>query len=335
MSVRSFLVACALTIASAASASAQTAGEAPRVVWVGRDPTLEVALHAALAPWRVDIVTLDAAPPSASMPAAARDGARIAREQHGDAVVWVSRDEEGGFALWTYDRAHDRVLARPLPVGPPFDEASADSVALAIKTLLRHSDAAPAEERVVDPPSPSELRVELGGGLRAFAASPEAIEARATLGLSYWPSALRSILGIALSVRGGAGQGVELPALSGRLWTFDASLGLRGRFAVLRELDVTFGLDIGALTAWLDGRVTSDGRRVSDVDVGPGALVWAELGVRPLSALRIAFRVGALVNGRTRTYLVRGEAQVDTRPAALDAEVLLEVPIDGGALDGM
>lgn len=335
MLCRAFLVACALTIASASSARAQAAGEAPRVVWVGQDPTLELALHAALAPWHVDIVTLDAASPSASMPAAARDGARIARAQRAEAVVWVSRDEEGGFALWTYDRAHDRVLARPLPVGPPFDEASADSVALAIKTLLRHSDAAPAEERLVDPPSPSELRLELGGGLRAFAASPDVVEPRALLGLSFWPSALRSILGIALSVRGGAGQDVALPALSGRLWTFDASLGLRGRFALLRELDLTFGLDLGALTSWLDARVSSDGRRVSDVDVGPAALVWAELGVRPLSALRIALRVGALVNGRTRTYLVRGEAQVDTSPAALDAEVLLEVPIDGGALDLM
>jgi hypothetical protein len=329
---RAALLASLWTLASSAPVRAQ---DAPRVVLVGRDATLEAALHAALAPWHVALVTLEAPSPGASMPAAVSEGARIADAEHADAVVWVSRDAEGAFALWTYDHAHQRVLARPLPVGPPFDEASADSVALAIKTLLRHSDAAPASERLVEPPSTSEVRVELGGGVRAFAASPEQVEPRATVGLSFWPRALGSILGVALVVRGGTGLSVERTALDARLWTFDVALGLRGRFVIVRELDVTFGLDIGALTSWLDGRVLTDMHHVSDADVGPGALVWAEIGVRPLAALRIALRVGALVNGRTRTYLVRGEAQADTRPAALDAELLLEVPIDGGALDAL
>ncbi len=292
------------------------------------------ALESALAPWHVELVVLPDAFVGASMPASAENGRALAERHAAAAVAWISEDERGASALWIYDRASARVLARALPVAPPFDAPTAASVALAIKTLLRHSTAAPIGERIVETRAPpSELRLELGGGARAFSSSPPDGEPRGLLGLMYWPGALASVLGISATLRGGTGLQISGPSLTGRLVDFDVHLGLRARWGIARWADLTFALEVGITGAFLDARLTSDARVVSSFDVDPTGLVWVEVGLRPVSSLRVGVRVGMFGSARPRSYAVRGVTVLETQPLALEAALVLEVPLDGGSVD--
>jgi hypothetical protein len=313
----------------AATARAQTE---TRVVLATREPALEIALEAALAPWHVTLIVDDAATPGASMPSSATRGADLSRAHDASAVAWLSSDESGAVALWIYDRESDRVLARALTVAPPFDEATADAVALSIKTLLRHSSAAPAAERVHDPPVPSEVRIELGAGVRTLATSTNDAEPRGTLGFSFWPRALDSILGFALSVRGGADVGVHGPMADGHWNALDGHFGMRVRGTPGPLVDIVFGAEIGVSVSWLDASL-ADGDHTTPSSIDPTGYTWLELGIRPLPLLRVALRLGTFFAMRTRTYLVRGERLLSTEPFAPVAELLFEVPLDGGRVD--
>jgi hypothetical protein len=308
------------------------AQEPTRVVLATREPALEVALDAALAPWHVTVIVDDATSPGASMPASASRGADLARAHDAAAVAWVSLDESGHAALWIYDRESDRVLARPLAASPPFDEATADAVALSIKTLLRHSSAAPSAERVHDPAPAAEVRIELGAGVRTLATSTNDVEPRAVLALSYWPRALSSILGFSLGGRMGADVGVH-GAADGHWNALDLHFGVRLRGTPGPLVDIVFGVEIGASVSWLDATVADDHDHVASSSVDPTGYAWLELGVRPLSLLRVALRLGAFTAMRTRTYLVGMERLLSTQPIAPMAELLFEVPLDGGRVD--
>lgn len=295
------------------------------------DAALVTALALALGPWDVDVVQVSDAGPGPSMPGAAERGASLARAHGAVAVAWISLDETGASALWMYDAASDRVLARRLATPPPFDEPTAVAVALSIKTLLRHSTAAPPDQRVVEPIAPSTIRLELGGGVRALATHPEDVEARGVLGLVGWVLSGPTSLGLSLSMRGGSGIGVSAASLVGRLWSWDAHVGVRARWLLGPPLDLTLGLELGISVIDLDGR--AEGQSVRRVDVDPTGLLWAELAVRVFSGMRIGLRVGAFGDATTRSYLVRGRAAMDTTPVGLVTELVLEVPLDGGTVD--
>lgn len=322
-----WVLASLVSLAGSAEAQSEV-----RVVLASPDAALEGALEAALAPWNVTLVVLDGATLGDSMPGSAEAGAALAASNDAAAVTWISMDEAGQFALWIYDRASGHVAARALPMGPPFDEATADSVALAIKTLLRHSAAAPIEQRLIDPPAPSEVRLELAGGVRALTTSPADAEPRAELAVSYWPAALGAIFGISLGARGGTGIGVHTPTLAARLATFDADLGARVRATLTTLVDLVFSIELGTTVSWLDAAL-ADGTHPTPVSVDATGYTWVELGVRPIAALRIALRAGAFVTTRTRTYLVRGEGALDTVPAAPFGALVFELPLDGGRVD--
>jgi hypothetical protein len=317
-----------LVLAIGGAASAQT-----RVVLATPDPTLETALDAALAPWNVSIVVVDPTTTTDRMPSAAERGAQLARDHQAAAVTWISIDASGAAALWMYDPASTRVVARPLPVAPPFDEPTADAVALSIKTLLRHSTAAPAAERIVDPPPPSEWRVELGAGARALATQPSDVEARFVLAGSVFPTALGSILGFSLSARAGTGIAAMPDTDASRFGAFDVALGVRACATLHPVVDLTFGLEIGASVLWLAGVKIDGMRRSTEVDVDPSGTIWAAIGVRPTSWLRIALRLGAFVEPVTRSYAVTGHAFFSTQVAAPFAELVFELPLDGGRID--
>jgi hypothetical protein len=314
-------------LALPSAASAQT-----RVVLATRDPALESALEAALAPWNITLVVLDQIDAGA-MPASAEHGAELARRHDAAAVTWISLDANGAAALWTYDAASARIVARALPVAPPFDEPTADAVALSIKTLLRYSAAAPPTERLVDPGAPSEWLVEIGAGARALATQPGDVEPRFALGVAAWPRALGGTVGFALLARSGTGVGIARAAASGRFGSADVSLGVRARLPLASLLDLAFGLELGISVAWLDATVDDDGAHVLPLDVDPTGGLWGELGLRPFASLRVAVRVGAFMSAITRSYLVHGRSILDTQPIAPFGELLFDVPLDGGRVD--
>jgi hypothetical protein len=311
------------------------AQDATRVVLLGDDGSLGPALEATLAPWHVSLVVLDAATPGDSMPSSSSRGRALAETNDAAAIVWISRDESGATALWIYDRAADRVLARPLPASAPFDEATAAAVALSVKTLLRHSGAAPVTERVLDPPIASEVRLEIGAGISAFATSSDDPEARVVLAGSFWPRVLGSALGIGVSARSGSGTSVSSDRVTGRLWTAALLLRVEGRYPVDRWLDLGLGLELGASLAFFDGVLHPGSVSAQSTDVDPSGYAWGQIGIRPISALRIFARVGAFGVARTRSYVVRGQSVLDTQPIALAIELGLELPLDGGIVDGM
>lgn len=324
------LALAALLLADPRAALAQ---DAVRVVLATRDPMLETALRASLAPWHIELIVTDDDAPGASMPASADRGAALATTHHAAAITWISRDESGAFALWIFDTHSGRVIARPLPTGPPFDEPTAASVALSIKTLLRHSAAAPAAERIVDPALPSEARLEIGAGLWVGSTSPSDIEPRFLLGVSGWPRAFDSILGFSLAVRAGTGLGFTTPTLAARLETFDAHVGVRVRGTLAPILDVVVGLELGVTVGWLDATVRSDAVHAAPIAADPSSFLWLEVGLRPISALRLGVRAGVFLTPRTRSYLVRGDAVVETQTAAPFATLFFELPLDGGRVD--
>jgi hypothetical protein len=69
------------------------------------------------------------------------------------------------------------------------------------------------------------------------------------------------------------------------------------------------------------------------VSADPTGLAWVGLGLRPLPVLRIALRIGVFVTPRTRAYLVRGSPLFETQAVAPYADLVFEVPLDGGRVD--
>jgi hypothetical protein len=170
---------------------------ARRVVLLNADAGLERAARAALQPWHVEVSSLSGAWPGSTVPEANARAKALALSAHATALVWVSI-EAGGGALWLYDRESERLIERPLATLPPFDPAAAAAVALSIKTLLRHSTAAPAEERYGatahnEPPMPPRAESERNASERpvvllAAADTAAARSLSATTGASHAPS---------------------------------------------------------------------------------------------------------------------------------------------------
>ncbi|HMI92489.1 MAG TPA: hypothetical protein VK509_14040, partial [Polyangiales bacterium] len=139
-------IALALALAAVLGTRVQAQDAAPRVALVEPGSELEAAARAALEPWGVELAIVSGPSPGATAPDS-NEAARALASAHGaSAVVWVS-EHEGGHALWVYDLATHHLIERALATGPPFDGATAAAVALSLKTLLRHSAAAPPQER--------------------------------------------------------------------------------------------------------------------------------------------------------------------------------------------
>jgi hypothetical protein len=177
--------------AAVAAAAVLAAGPAyaDRVVLIAPPAALARAAHDQLAPYHIDVVVADAAPPSGA------DGARAIAGRYGArAVAWV----QGG-ALVVFDAVDGETAERPAPA--PLDDASAAALALTLKTVLRErwsiEDAATPAPVVID------LAVTAGLRMHGGAAEP-----RVGLGVDYrlddWP--------ILVGLRGGLGGGVPAHA---------------------------------------------------------------------------------------------------------------------------
>ncbi len=312
------LLTCVAPSVACAQASPQ------RVVLVDADAELLRAVRSSLAPWGVDIVSVDGDVPPGSMPLAAESGRAIALERHADAVVWIS-DGSSGAALWVYDARAERSLARELTAAPPFDPPTAAAVALTLKTLLLHSTVAPVRERAA-PPAPPPARivhVELGGGLVAFATSPADAEPRVSLAASVWPTELSGILGFSLGARTGPGVAFQTADASGRWTSTLVTVGVRARL-VLGMFDIGAGIEAGLAITTLEAELAAS-RQAHVLRAAFGGAGWGELGVRPDPALRLVLRVGATFLAPIERYVERGALVLDVSPAAMLAELLISL----------
>lgn len=337
-----------------------------RVVVVDRDGSLHEALRDALGPWRLEVVPAEVESPGATMPGAADRGVHLADAHDALAAVWIS-ESDSGFAAWVYDARQDRVVARSLSAGPPFDEATAAEVALTVKTLLRHgpvglpamSDTegteavAPAEApgRVVavpterrpttrastsseqevsaQPPSSSrQWSLTAAIGARLWATTVERIEGRFAIGATLWPSSLDRRLGVALTVSSGPGLNVSTPGVAAHFTETALTLALRARMPLGRGFEGGAAAGAGAqLTSFFGTPVGLEQRRTV-WRVNPLAWVAAEVAVGLGSRIRAQARAGSSFPLRRQRYLVGETVAMRLERAHLQVMVGTEIDLD-------
>jgi hypothetical protein len=291
--------------------------DSARLVLVDPDRELEAALRIALNPWRTAILTENLAEPGNTMPGSADRARALAARREAEAVVWISRSTDG-FALWMYDARQDRVVARRLSSGPPFDETTAASVALMVKTLLRHSEVPPVAERVQTSPEEPWLLVGVLGGIRFSTSSDAGAEPRLGLRLSAWPRALDGKAAIGLEATSGPGFSVDEPQFSGR-WTETAFLlTLHGRLPLAERLGLGVVLGAGGEVTTIDGVLVESAQRTRATRINAIASGHAEVGFQLAPVLRLGLRAGLVHSFRTQTYRVQGEPVLDVSTPAID-----------------
>jgi hypothetical protein len=222
------LAGIAVMIARAPAARAET----ERVVLAGLPDNLADATGTVLLPWHIELVRVAEAPASDEAQAR-REVATLAARARAGAVVWLAPPARPP-TLWLYDVSSQRLLSRPLSSAPPYDDPTAASVALSIKTLLRHSSVAPPAERVAPPPAPPRA------GLRPYTAGAQAAlrlsrdqagdwhpEPRLGVGITWWPAFVPGRHGLGVQVELGPGQRVQKSGFRGRLLDASAILTLR------------------------------------------------------------------------------------------------------------
>jgi hypothetical protein len=310
------LIVLVLTLSLCCSVSA---AEARGVLLIDPGDELERAARAALEPWQVEVSVVSAASPGSSAPLLHERADAIARQHGAATVVWVS-EHEAGYALWVYDAASRRVVARPLSATPPFAGPQAAAVALTLKTLLRHSESAPPEERygasapvsnattpVVPAPSAQALdlserpppRREPRGAshvepdaslaLRYGFAKPSSSELRGGFGVLIWPRA--KLGGIVLRGTFGPNLRVSERDFAGSLSSITLSAGGRVRWEPLRWLRVGAGVTGLLDVTHLQGSALLAQQRLPDQrHIVPGAAFELEIAWLALPWLRIGLR---------------------------------------------
>jgi len=291
-----------LTITAPAMAQPQ------RVVLVQPGATLREATLAALAPWHIEIRATKDALPGATMPAAAHRARAIARRRSAGAVVWISRAAAGRHALWLYATQGDHVVAQPLAATLPLDDAAAASVALSIKTLLRHSTVAPPTQRFAAHQargarargrvSRRELESVAGMWTRGSHMEPR-------LGLTalWWPT---DRAGVGAAVRAGPGVAVTEPTFGGRFTDIEVALVARARIPLPGGLALLPELSAALHRTSLDGAVLVPQRPTHITRADPAAGASVTLRRHVAGRLELGVRAGATYLLRRQRYLVRG-----------------------------
>lgn len=281
----------------------RTGGAAARRVVIedAGAPLLDAA-RVALQPWGVEVL-----PRSPLRP--------------GDAEVRL-RDDGDGTRLEVRLPDERVELTRRLPVRRPLDPPGAAAVALSLKTLLRNTPLAPAEERLpTPPPAPPAWRLGLGLGARLLAFEPSSAEARLDLRATWFPELPGGgrPIGVGLEVSGGLPVPVDRVDLDAWHHTVDLVAQAEGRLPVADRWLLAASIGLGGRLGVLDGEVAqAGGGAVTVVRVDPLARVAAELVARPLPRLELGLRVGTAIPLRRQAYRVRGREALREAPASLD-----------------
>jgi hypothetical protein len=214
---------------------------------LSKDKALVHAVASALRPYGIEVRPSEDEPPVASMPAAASEARTLAARNGAHRVAWIATSDDGP-SLWIYDPVTDHAVTRPLSRTPPYDEATAASVALSVKTLLRSLDevstavttqttATPeiherAVERVAPPPPRPVARdarvvTAIGGVARIRETNAEPLEPR----LAMWLG-VRLASWFAIGTTASFGPGVASNESTTALRLVDTTVGVWARATV-------------------------------------------------------------------------------------------------------
>lgn len=282
------------------------ANDGGAVLLVDPPEGLEKATRTALDPWNIEIEVVSGMVLEPIMPDSSDAARALAKEHDARAVIWIGRSAKGS-SLWAYDSKDDRVVVRRLSPEPPFDAASAAAVALSIKTLLRHSDVAPKEQRFgSQAPKPititRDFRFEALGAGRYTDSEAESTQLRLGLGLAYrWHGGLE----VHTQLRLGTGLEVGNDAISGHFSDLTWSAGLRYLFDVgALQVGPTAALSLhfSSIEGTLPGGANVSASRVNpSVDLGGMARYWLS------ERIGLGVDLQAAVLLQRQRYLVGGE----------------------------
>jgi len=288
-----------------------------RVVLVQPDAQLSRSVVIALSAWDIEVVSVEGPSPGASLPAAERNAADVARQAHADAVAWVS-ESDAGAVLWIYDVESNHVGSRVLTDRLPFDEPTAAAAALSVKALLRSSSVAPPRERYgateSTAPPPSMLWVEAEAGERFI---PRAVsEARAALGLAFWPRGVDEHVGFGLGASVGLGAPVTTSSptqLDARFNDVALSSSVRTRMHLGRRFVLEPALGGSVHFTSLDGTAGTDDVHVLARRVDGSVDATVSLDAR-FGAVGIGACASIEYVPRYQRYLVYGDEVLSLMP---------------------
>jgi hypothetical protein len=285
-----------------------------RIAVLQPDEELLRGVSLALAPWGIETTSSNAPLPKSSQPEAVRVAAQLARRLEVEALVWITRIEQGSL-LWVFDVRTGEVTTRLISETPPFDGAAAAAVALSVKTVLRATVVAPPAERFgLQPPPPttdsvsaprdSVSAVEVGAGSHWIGTSRRDLRVRLAGVLWFWAAPR---LGLALVVSSGLGLRIDHPDYSGRYREFVAGARARFRIVDLSGFSTIIGLGGAAHWAKLQGTLTADSHP-GNVDRLNGSFdIEASFNFDVTEALYLGASIGAAYSPSYRRYLVGGE----------------------------
>lgn len=308
--------------------SADARAQSPRrVALVGMDATLRDAVETALSPWGIELRVVD------DRSVRNREMAsRLAREVYAVAVIWVRHDERSA-QLQMYDRVSGKVASLPLHAPPPYDAPTAAAVALNIKTLLRHSDAAPVRERlrVVAPTQPRKRPKQLYLEVIGAVSLPRNGAASAVPGggasVVWVPTFAHSRLQFVAGYRYRGRQTIVTPDLDGSFLEHAAQLAAGGRLPLNGR--VTLGADVGACVRMgrLEGAVTGRLEEVSVARLNPAVDLGAYGRFRLPGSIGIVLRGHSSLLVRRQSYVV-GQQSVLAQPSLdFGVELAVSIPI--------
>jgi hypothetical protein len=288
--------------------AATAAGDTRRIAVLQPDAELLRAITIALSPWGVDTTRGDVPLPAASQPEAVQTASRLAEQLGVEALVWVTRAEQGSL-LWVFDNRRD-VTTRALPETPPFDSAAAAAVALSVKTILRSSGVAPLEERR-ETPSPNlhavhRVATEIGAGVRWL--DENQFDFRLELAALLWFARTRR-LGMSLGLSWGPGIPIDARDYRGRYREFAAGVKARLRLFEFRDLSAVFALGGSAHWVTLEGTLgpSADASASASVVNRFNGSVDAQtlLSLHVARTLYLGASLGAAYQPRYQRYLVQ------------------------------
>jgi hypothetical protein len=300
---------------------------AQRIAVLQPDDELQRALSLALSPWGLETVRSDAPLPGAAQPEAARTASRLARQLDVQAVVWMTRLEQGSL-LWVYDVGSGDVTTRFLSQSPPLDSAAAAAVALSVKTVLRASAVAPPDERFGSRPnSPTGDRlwaVEFGAAGHWIVAQQIAFTGQLS-GVAWLPAQRR--LGLSLELSSGPGLQIDEPEFDGSLREF--AVGAKARFRLIRSASFAMVVALGPTGhgTLLKGTVRADSRPVDTRRLNASIDIATALNFQVSDGVYLGVSAGAAYLPRHQRYLVAGNPVFSARPWTVNVAGLCGVEL--------
>jgi len=290
------------TLASASGLSAET------LLFVSVPEPITEATQRALRDWGVEIVASDEPSLGAKVPEVYDRAKDVAGRHKASAVVWLA-DSHGRPALWIYDSEEGLLATRQLKDTENIDEATAAALALSIKTILRHSQIAPPDERLkalAEKPRPPSLILAAIFGTRLRSVSGTSADLRFGVDVQYARPSHPRLSGY-MRVVTGPGLGVNEAELDGRL--ADTSLGFGVGVTAFRhpglEAQVRLGADIHVTR--LEGTLTGLGRSAEVRRLNPAASGSFQATIPLTYRFRVGGIAGTELMARRQDYRILGQ----------------------------